>query len=393
MQPEKIGRYEVKCELGKGSMATVFCAHDPYFARDVALKWMARDTLKDPTFRERFMREARIAASLENAAIVPVYDFGEYDEIPYLVMRYMVGGSLATRLKSGAFTPTETLPVMERLTAALSEAHAKGIIHRDIKPANILLDGQGQAYLTDFGIAKLLVSSATPLTKSGVVGTPAYMSPEQAKGMEFIDQRSDIYALGLVLFEMLTGKRPYEGGDNAMQYALMHVVGPVPHITDIVPDFSSELDQVISRALAKDAKDRYATADELALALRQSLEGVTTEPQNDEVPTARVIVPQTTFAKLIHKDGTRIDIQTAEFSIGRKSEEDLDLAPWDVGKFVSRRHAQILFRDNTWFIRSAEGARNPTRVNGIVVEAGTEVQLQEGDDVQFANIHFRFSMK
>lgn len=395
MHPDKIGRYEIKSELGKGSMAMVYCAHDPYFDRDVALKWMGRETLKDPTFRERFTREARIAASLENAAIVPVYDFGEHEEIPYLVMRYMAGGSLAIRLKQGRFSPSETLPVMERLTAALDEAHAKGIVHRDIKPANILLDTQSLAYLTDFGIAKMLVSGATPLTKSGVVGTPAYMSPEQAKGMDKIDHRSDIYSLGLVLFEMLTGKRPYEGTDNAMQYALMHVVGPVPHITDIVPELSPELDQVVLKALAKDASERFSTAGELAQSLKRSLGGMADRLKADEIPTGRVVSPgtMTAVAQLIHKDGTVVTINKPVFSIGRKTSEDLNLTNWDEGKFVSREHAQIIYRDRTWYIRPAESARNPTRVNGAAMQKGSEAQLNNGDDIQFANIHFIFVEK
>jgi len=251
MLPDKIGRYEIKGELGKGSMATVYCAHDPYFERDVALKLMAKDTIRDTNFRARFAREAKITAALEHPAIVPVYDFGDYNLQSYLVMRYMTGGSLAMRLKNGAFTLESTCAVINRLASALDEAHSKSVIHRDLKPSNVLLDQRGDVYLTDFGIAKLLVSGDTPLTKNGVVGTPAYMSPEQAKGQEPIDRHSDIYSLGLILFELLIGKRPYEAGDNPMQYALMHVVAPVPRILEFDPSLPLGLDLIITRALAR----------------------------------------------------------------------------------------------------------------------------------------------
>ncbi len=206
MTLSKFGRYEIKRELGRGGMASVYHAWDPRFMRDVALKVLPREFLHDPQFRARFEREARTIAQLEHAAIVPVYDFGEQDGQPYIVMRYMPGGSLAGRLAKGSLTLEQSAIILKRIARGLDKAHAQGIIHRDLKPDNILFDEDDNAYIADFGIAKL-AETTTNLTQ-GIIGTPAYMSPEQARGSRTIDKRSDIYALGVILFEMLSGQRP-----------------------------------------------------------------------------------------------------------------------------------------------------------------------------------------
>ena len=265
MSPEKIGRYEIKTELGRGGMATVFLAHDPHFERDVALKVLPREFLHDPTFRARFDREAKTIASLEHAAIVPVHDFGEEDGQPFLVMRYMPGGSLADKLEHGPIPLEEAARILGRIGEALDEAHAEGIIHRDLKPGNILFDKGGAAYLADFGIAKLTEASAA-FTGSAIIGTPAYMSPEQARGKGQIDGRSDIYALGALLFQMLTGKLPYEA-DTPMGLVVAHMTEPVPQILDVKPDLPQALGAIIFEAMAKKPDDRYATATAFATAL------------------------------------------------------------------------------------------------------------------------------
>ena len=193
MNPEKIGRYVIKELLGRGGMATVYLAYDELFEREVAIKLLPREMLHDPQFRVRFDREAKTIAMLEHSAIVPVYDFGEDDGQPFFVMRYMSGGSLSDRIKKGPISLQESAKMMERLSHALDDAHSKGIIHRDLKPGNILFDKRGDAYVSDFGIAKLSDSGST-VTGNTIIGTPAYMSPEQAQG-ETIDSRADIYAL------------------------------------------------------------------------------------------------------------------------------------------------------------------------------------------------------
>lgn len=260
--PQQFGRYEIKRELGRGGMATVYLAFDPRFKRDVALKVLPHEFLHDPTFRVRFEREAQTIAALDHPAIVPVFDFGEQDGQPYFVMRYMPGGSLADRLKRGPLSLAETGQIFTRLAPALDEAHTKGIIHRDLKPGNILFDQREDAYLSDFGIVKLSEATST-FTGTGVIGTPAYMSPEQARGEADIDGRSDIYALGAILFEMLTGQTPYKA-DTPMGLVVKHITEPVPRILDVKPDLPPGCEALITWAMAKNRDERPATASRLA---------------------------------------------------------------------------------------------------------------------------------
>lgn len=264
--PTKIDRYIIKKELGQGGMAAVFLAHDPRFERDVALKVLPHAFLHDPAFRQRFEREAKTIASLEHKAIVPVYDFGEYEGQPYLVMRHMGGGSLVDRLRQGPVPLDQAARIIARLASALQKAHDAGIIHRDLKPGNILFDESGDAYLADFGIAKLLEGNTALTSTGGVIGTPAYMSPEQAKGVRDLDGRSDIYALGAILFEMLTGDLPYHS-DTPMGLVVKHIMEPVPRIRDTNPHLPQGVEGIIGRSMAKEREQRYQTTGQMALDL------------------------------------------------------------------------------------------------------------------------------
>ena len=246
-------------------MATVYHAYDPRFERDVAIKVLPHAFLHDPQFRVRFEREAKTIALLEHPAIVPVYDFGEQDEQPYIVMRYMSGGSLADQVKQGAISPEETARLLMRLAPALDAAHARGVIHRDLKPGNVLFDQYGNAFLSDFGIARLSEESGATLTGSAIVGTPAYMSPEQIRGEKTIDGRSDIYALGVMTFQMLTGQAPYQA-DTPTKVMMMHVLEPVPNLGSWRSDLPGELDAVIAKAMAKQPEERFSTSSEFAAA-------------------------------------------------------------------------------------------------------------------------------
>ena len=276
MQPEKIGIYEIKSELGRGGMATVYRGYDPRFEREVAVKVLPQELLhSDPQFRLRFEREAKIIAQLEHSAIVPVYDVGESDGQPYFVMRYMNGGSLSERIKAGVFSIEETIQILAAIAPGLDEAHSKGIVHRDIKPSNILFDKRGNPYISDFGIAKLTQAQAGNVTGSAIIGTPAYMAPEQAQGIE-VDGRSDIYALGIILFEMLTGKQPYEA-DTPMAVAIKHITDPVPQIRQTNPKLPEGMETIIQKAMAKNKNDRFASAIEMTNALREVARNVTTK--------------------------------------------------------------------------------------------------------------------
>jgi ABC-type transport system substrate-binding protein len=279
MFPAQIGRYEIKAELGRGGMATVYRAYDPRFRREVALKVLPREFLHDPQFRARFEREAQTIATLEHSAIVPVYDYGEDAEAgqPYLVMRLMTGGSLADRLEAGPLPLAEVARIFSRLAAALDRAHSKGIIHRDLKPGNILFDADGDPYISDFGIAKLTQATSASLTGSGALGTPAYMSPEQARGEKNLDGRSDIYAMGAILFQMLTGKFPYEA-DTPMAVVLKHILDPVPDILATRPDLPREIGAVVQSAMAKKPEERFAHATDMAHALETVARATATVP-------------------------------------------------------------------------------------------------------------------
>ena len=272
MKLEKIGRYEVKSEVGRGGMATVYRAYDPSFERDVAIKVLPPAFQHDPQFRVRFEREAKTIALLEHPAIVPVYDFGEEEQQLYIVMRFMSGGSFSLRLKEGEVTKEEAQQIISRLAPSLDAAHAKGIIHRDIKPGNILFDQYGNAFLSDFGIARITEHAGTTITGNSIVGTPAYMSPEQIQGDKDLDGRSDIYSLGIILFQMLAGKLPYQSGTPA-KTMMMHILDPIPNVLEANPNLPPGYEDVITQALAKKPEDRYSMASEMANALEAALKG------------------------------------------------------------------------------------------------------------------------
>ncbi|MEM7330903.1 MAG: protein kinase, partial [Chloroflexota bacterium] len=266
-------------------MSTVYLAHDPHFERDVAIKLLPLELLHQPTFRRRFEREAKVVAALDHPAIVPVYDFGEEDGQPFLVMRFMMGGSLMDRLKEGPLTIKEASAIINQLAPALDEVHAHGIVHRDLKPSNILFDNRNDPYISDFGTAKIHKAHTKLTETGGAVGTPAYMSPEQIQGDSELDGRSDIYSLGVILFEMLTGKHPYQT-NTPIAVAVKHIFEPVPHILDMVPSLPIEIQEVIGHAMAKEKRERFVTAVAFANALSKianTIETHTITPLRDEL--------------------------------------------------------------------------------------------------------------
>ncbi|MEO7841800.1 MAG: serine/threonine-protein kinase [Anaerolineales bacterium] len=266
MTRDTIARYEIRSELGRGGMATVYLAYDPNFRRNIAIKVVSVNLQENPVFRERFEREARLIARIEHPAIVPVYDFGEQDNQPYLVMRYMPGGTLANQIKDGALTFRAATKIISQIAPALDAVHAQDVVHRDLKPGNILFDGFGNPAISDFGIAHL-TAVTTDLTGSAIIGTPSYMSPEQVRGDENLDGRSDVYALGVMLFEMLTGRGPFHAA-TPLSVALKHLTDPIPSIRSFRPDLPVEVELIMNRAMAKDREIRYPNASELALELR-----------------------------------------------------------------------------------------------------------------------------
>ena len=261
-------------------MATVYRAFDPVSNREVVIKILPRQMMDNLVTRARFKREIKLISALEHPAIVPVYDVGgEDNHQPFFVMRYMAGGSLTDLIKQKRFSLRDAALVIERLASALDHAHSQGIIHRDIKPDNVLFDTSNNPYLSDFGVAKI-TESLVSSTNQEVIGTPAYISPEQALG-EDVDRRADIYGLGAMLYEMLTGERPF-GKDTVIGLALQHVNDPVPNILNLRPDLPGEVDVIIKKAMAKNRENRYDTALELAHELNKvAYEG---EPTLQKIP-------------------------------------------------------------------------------------------------------------
>src|SRR5260221_8753635 len=274
-----LGPYEIVEEIGSGGMATVYRAYQATMDRYVAVKVIPQSIGADALTLERFQREARLIARLENPHILPVYDFDGSNQPPYIVMRYVDGGTLKDALDRRSLPYDEIGYLMRQMASALDFAHRQGIIHRDVKPSNVLLDQQGNAFIADFGIAR---ASTLPkeheelvhtVTQAGtMVGTPQYMSPEQIMGRADLDYRTDIYALGVMLFEMLTGRIPYNG-QGLSDILMGHMNAPIPSAVAFSPTLPLLIDPVFECALAKEAEYRYKSASELVEAAIQALGG------------------------------------------------------------------------------------------------------------------------
>src|SRR5712692_5685405 len=259
-------RYDVGDKVGEGGDATVYRAQDRRLGRTVAIKIMRPELRADATFVARFEREARSAARLDHPHIVPVYDYGELADTYFLVMQYVSGGDLRARLRDSNSVPVkQATQLATEVAEALGAAHAQGIVHRDVKPANILLTEDGHAKVTDFGIAKMLDVPALTAT-AALIGTPHYLAPEQASGAA-ITPAADVYLVGLLLYEMLSGRRPFEG-ETFVQLALQHLHNAPPSLVALNPAVPPSLAGLVGRALAKDPSARVADGSTLAATLR-----------------------------------------------------------------------------------------------------------------------------
>jgi eukaryotic-like serine/threonine-protein kinase len=281
------GRYKILAEIGRGAMGVVYKAHDPTIDRTVALKTIIlseRHSAEEKEFRERFLVEARAAGRLSHPAIVTIYDVGQSAENqdPFIVMEYVEGESLEKQLSDlgGEFPPECALVLVRELACALDYAHSQGIVHRDIKPANIIVGKDGRAKITDFGVAKLNTAYQTVAGQS--LGTPAYMSPEQLNG-DAVDGRSDLFSLGVILYTLLTGHRPFQGNSAmTVSFRVVHRE-PLP-VSAFDSGFPPDVDYVIGRAIAKDPANRYQTGQEMADDLADLQEGRAPRSKDNESP-------------------------------------------------------------------------------------------------------------
>ncbi len=280
-----LGQYRILEKIGHGGMGTVYKGYDTALDRYVAIKVLAPHLVWEQGLVDRFLREARTAAHLKHPHIVTIYNVGKQDGIYYFVMEYLPGRTLAEVIRQEGALPLQRVArIAEQIASALDYAHAQGLVHRDVKPGNILIGPGDQATLTDFGIVKAL--TGTSLTRTGIfIGTPEYVSPEQARGQD-VDPRSDIYSLGVVCYEMLTGRVPFVGDTLAVLHA--HGYDPPPPLRSLNPWAPAALEPVIGQALAKDPAQRYGTAGELVAALKAALAGQgVAEPPAVAVPTPR----------------------------------------------------------------------------------------------------------
>lgn len=267
---KQLGPYRIVEPLGEGGMAAVYKAFQPGVERHVALKILPSHLAKNPEFVTRFKREAGMLAQLQHPHLLPVFDYGESDGYTYIVMPLLKSGTLDEMLTGKPLPDTQIEHIMSQLGSALDYAHSKGIIHRDIKPSNVLIDEQGNCLLTDFGIAKM-VEGQDKLTSTGtIVGTPAYMSPEHGAGKS-LDKRSDIYSLGVILFELVTGRVPFRA-ETPVAVVVKHMHDPLPMPRTLNSGLSDAVEAVVLKALAKNPADRYATTGDMAKALGQAFQ-------------------------------------------------------------------------------------------------------------------------
>lgn len=314
-----IGAYKVLHLIGQGGMARVYLALQQSMNRQVALKVLPRQFLSDDTYLQRFNREVKIVSQLEHRNIVPVYDYGEFDGLPYIVMRYMPSGSVEDQMQAGRLPYGEILNIFTQISPALDYAHTKSVLHRDLKPSNILRDEAGGAFITDFGIAKLSEGGVSTITTQGVVGTPSYMSPEQAQGKDDVDGRSDIYSLGVMLFEMTTGRRPFEA-ETPYAIAVKQVTTPPPQPRALEPSIPSALERVILTALAKEPHQRYTSAGAMLQALKHAIE-------TPDVPSADLTYAAPPHPELTERKPSYATPDPAHYALGQTPPEAAYPAP------------------------------------------------------------------
>lgn len=290
---KQLGIYRIVAPLGEGGMAAVYKAYQPGMDRYVALKILPRHFASDPQFVARFKQEAQVLAKLQHPHILPVFDFGEAEGYTYIVMPFIESGTLIDLLKGQPLPLQKIRRIVSQLGDALDYAHSRGLVHRDVKPSNVLLDERGNCLLTDFGLAKIVEGSMNLTTSGAVLGTPAYMSPEQGLG-QTPDGRSDIYSLGVILYEMATGRAPFKA-ETPMAVVIKHIHDPLPMPSTINPKLPDSIERVILKAMSKESADRYATAAEMVKAIQAAIpEGMEEATLSGDAVTAVAASTQTT---------------------------------------------------------------------------------------------------
>ncbi len=303
-----IGSYKIVEKLGRGGMATVYKGRHTRLKRDVAIKVLHPMLNDDDSFLRRFAREAQLVAKLEHPHIVPVYDFAEHEGQPYLVMRLVEGDTLKDRMTKGTLSRDEILRIAQAVADGLDYAHRQGVLHRDIKPSNVMLTSANGVYIADFGLARMAQAGESTLSQDMIMGTPQYISPEQAMGNKDLDGRTDLYSFAIILYELVTGQTPFQ---SETTYSIIHmqIFDPPPPPSEVNENISPEMEAVLLKALSKEPQERYATGRELVAAYRDAFNGM----PEDFAPSGATVLPEYTPAGM-----TRVQSEPTE-----TSEEDI----------------------------------------------------------------------
>lgn len=408
---ETIGGYRLATQIGSGALATVYKAYQPDLKRWVAIKVLQ---YRDKNALLRFQREAQAIANLRHRNILIVYNYGEENEWPYIVMEYIEGGTLADRLTGKPMDWVRAIDLTIPITEALGYAHEQGIIHRDVKPSNILMAQEDWPLLADFGLIKLKDAKHKGLTGPGAsMGTPFYVAPEQARG-QTIDHRADIYSLGVILYEMITGRLPFDY-QNPNKVLLAHISEPVPPPRQFNPDCPPILEKIILTAMQKSPDQRYKNMQAMKDALKEALHSSDARlsfnippsrkpiptreldpavplPVSENADTSPVTVPTPLHTRLyLLEKKVSIPIPDKDnVIIGRTHKNvvaDIDLGPYgaaDAG--VSRQHARLIKRNDDWLIDDLDSL-NGTFVNNTQITSGdSPILLQDGDEVRLSRL-------
>lgn len=282
---QTVGPYRITEKLGQGGMATVYKAYHANLDRYIAIKVLHVAFRQDESFLERFKREAQIVAKLEHPHIVPIYDYADFEGQPYLVMKFLEGETLKKRMRHNPLSLEEIPAILNPVAAALDYAHRHDVLHRDVKPSNIVIDKDNMPFLADFGLARIASTGESTLSQDMMLGTPQYISPEQAQGNQHLDAGTDIYSLGVVLYEIVVGRVPFSA-DTPYSIIHDHIYTPLPIPSEVNPDVSPSVETVLLKALSKQRGDRYQTAGDLAKAFIKAIE--TRDSESIEIQPSRI---------------------------------------------------------------------------------------------------------
>ncbi|MFW5772270.1 MAG: protein kinase domain-containing protein [Phototrophicaceae bacterium] len=371
----EIGPYCIEERTGVGGMATVYRARQSRLERDVAVKVLHPAFSAEPNFLARFEREARIVARLDHPHIVPVYDYDHLEEHYFLVLKFVNGVTLRDILQGERLSDSNVLAVMQPIADALDYAHEQGVLHRDIKPSNILIDQRGTPYLTDFGLARMIRPGESTISMETMLGTPHYIAPEQAVGNTNLDARTDVYALGVVLYEMLTGRVPFSG-ESSFSVVHDHIYTPPPSPRTFNPDISPDVEAVLFKALAKDPADRYQSASAMIEAYAQASGQQMTSPAVLAHIPRQAQSPEPVPAPVVPH------IESAATSIQEEIEREVDNARQEVRRAVGEWRAAN--SQTRWMWKpGAEWTTTPDGTQGFFTQAEIrEMEAQLSPDEQ-----------